>query len=71
MDNASEDRLVAIESAVAHLQHDYEQLHQAFLVLQGELQELRQAVARLDVRVDTLQQEPEDRSPEAERPPHY
>ena len=67
----TEERLVHIESAVAHLQHDYEQLHRVFLELQTELRGLHQLVLRLEHRVDRLQEEPEVRSPEAERPPHY
>jgi SlyX protein len=72
MDNAApEERLVAIESAVAHLQHNYEQLHHTLLAIQADLRGLRQALARLDSCVEKLQQDPEVRSPEAERPPHY
>jgi SlyX protein len=66
-----EERLLNIESAVAHLQHDYEQLHQVSLDLQHELRALHQLVLRIENRVDRLHDDPEVRSPEAERPPHY
>ena len=68
---SNDDHLVPIESAVAHLQHDCEQLHRACVDLQSELRALHQLVLRLEHRVDRLETEPEVRSPEAERPPHY
>uniref|UniRef100_A0A7C2JWC5 SlyX family protein n=1 Tax=Schlesneria paludicola TaxID=360056 RepID=A0A7C2JWC5_9PLAN len=67
----AEDRLVAIETAVAHLQHDVEQLHQVLLALQSEVRTVTLALDKLVARVDRLNEPPEVRSPEAERPPHY
>jgi SlyX protein len=71
MTPSNDDRLMQIESAVAHLQHDYEQLHRVFLELQQELRGLNHLLLRLENRIDSLGDEPEVRSPEAERPPHY
>jgi uncharacterized coiled-coil protein SlyX len=69
MDSAS--RLVAIETAVAHLQHDVEQFHRVLLDVQTELRTLQLAFNKLIARVNRLGEPPEVRDPEAERPPHY
>lgn len=66
-----EPRLQRIESAIAHLQHDYDQLHQVALSLQQELRLVIAALERLQGRLDTLEESPEVRSPREERPPHY
>ncbi len=65
------DRLIAVESALAHLQHDFEQLHGVALELQRELRQLTHRLQRLERRFETLGDEPEALSPEEERPPHY
>ncbi len=65
------DRLVALESALAHLQHDFEQVHHVSLELQRELRQLILRLQRLEQRFETLGESPEVRSPESERPPHY
>lgn len=64
-------RLTEIESTVAHLQHDFDQLHQATLALQTDVRMLQLAIQKLSARLEHLAQEPETRSPEQERPPHY
>lgn len=66
-----EQRLQNLESAVAHLQHDFEQLHQVLLALQGDLRLIGQKLTRFDLRLSQLAEPPEERSPELERPPHY
>lgn len=64
-------RLIAVESALAHMQHDFEQLHTVALELQRELRQLTVRLQRLEQRFETFSSEPEERSPENERPPHY
>lgn len=65
------DRLTAIESTVAHLQHDYDQLHAVALTLQDDVRQLRQVLDKIASQMERLTEEPEVRSPESERPPHY
>ena len=67
----TQDRLIRLELAVAHLQHDFEQLHQVALALQAELRTMSLALSRFDRRLMQLGDIPEERSPELERPPHY
>lgn len=66
-----EQRIEKLESAVAHLQHDFEQLNQVLLALQGDLRIIGQRLTRFDHRLSQLSDLPEERSPEDERPPHY
>ncbi len=65
------DRLTAIESTVAHLQHDFDQLHQVALALQADMRLLQLTLQKLGTRLERMTEEPEVRSPEDERPPHY
>ncbi len=69
--NSPADRLIAVESALAHMQHDFEQLHGVALELQRELRQLTMRLQRLEKRLEVLGEDPEVRSPEMERPPHY
>lgn len=66
----AEDRLIAVESALAHLQHDLEQLHSVVLAQQTEIEKLRTELAGLGGRISRFE---EDDLPDAreERPPHY
>jgi uncharacterized coiled-coil protein SlyX len=67
----SSERLTAIEMSIAHLQHNYDQLHAATLTLQSDLRQVQQTLQKLTGRLDQLVEGPEIRSPEEERPPHY
>ncbi|HET6424821.1 MAG TPA: SlyX family protein [Planctomycetaceae bacterium] len=69
-ENTSE-RVVSLEMALAHLQHDFEQVHHVALELQLELRQLTLRLQRLEQRFDSMGEDPEIRSPESERPPHY
>ena len=71
MTETPEDRLIRLEMAVAHLQHDLDQMHQALVSLNAELAGNRDQLARLDRRLQQLSEPPEIRDPGAERPPHY
>lgn len=69
--DAVNDRLTALELSVAHLQHDFDQLHQTLLAVQEDLRLMTSGIRRLADRVDRIGDETEPRSPEEERPPHY
>lgn len=68
--HSEEDRLVVAESALAHLQHDFEQLHSVVLAQQTEIEKLRRELELLRGRVSRFDEEdlPDERE---ERPPHY
>ena len=68
---ATDDRLIRLETAVAHLQHDLEQMHQALVSLNDELKGHREQMSRIDRRLQQLAEPPEIRDPETEQPPHY
>jgi SlyX protein len=68
---ASDDRLIQLEMAVAHLQHDLEQMHQSLVSMHDELRVYREQVSRFERRLTLLAEPPEVRSPLDERPPHY
>lgn len=65
------DRLLHLETAVAHLQHDFERLHQVALDLQAELRQWTLQLTRLERQLERLETPPESRSAAEERPPHY
>jgi uncharacterized coiled-coil protein SlyX len=66
------DRLVRIESALMHLSHDVEAMHETIISQQREIDGLRRTLERLQ---SILEREvgltPEVRDPAAEKPPHY
>ena len=66
-----DDRIIRLETAVAHLQHDLEQMHQALVSLHAELKGSRDQLGRLERRLQQLGEPPEMRDPGEERPPHY
>lgn len=65
------ERIVAVESVLAHLQHDFERLHEVALAVQQELRQLTLNVTRLESRLEEATTEFEVRSADQERPPHY
>lgn len=65
------ERLLRLETAVAHLQHDFERLHHVALDLQTELRALSLHLQRLEQRLEQAAEPPETRSPADERPPHW
>jgi uncharacterized coiled-coil protein SlyX len=65
------ERLLALETAVAHLQHDFERLHSVALELQVELRQFTRRLERLEHNLERLAEPPETRSPADERPPHW
>ena len=67
----SDDRLVAVEMALAHLQRDVEQLNSVLLEQRRELDALRRVIERVELRVEESAEPAEKRNPIDERPPHY
>ncbi len=66
-----EERLVALELLVTHLEHDLATLNSVLLEQQKEIESLKRLINRLDDRVTRLAEEEEPRDPAEERPPHY
>ncbi len=69
--SADSERLLRLETAVAHLQHDFERLHSVAIELQSELRQLMNRLARSEHQLQRLIDPDEPALPENERPPHY
>ena len=67
----SEERLLKIESALAHLQHDVDQLNASLTEHFRRLQSFETRFTRIEHEIESLSDSPEDRDPTAEKPPHY
>ena len=67
----ADDRLLRLETAVAHLQHDFERIHSVALELQDELRLLTNRLARSELQLQRFVTSDEAPLPENERPPHY
>jgi uncharacterized coiled-coil protein SlyX len=65
------ERWIAVESAVAHVQHENSQLHELVLSLQQELRTVVLRLERLERQLAEQSEPAEVRSPDLERPPHY
>lgn len=70
-DPLPDDRLVAIELLITHLQHDLEQMHSVLLSQQTEIDALKQRIAQFETRMEQMDATPEQRDLNDERPPHY
>lgn len=64
-------RLIDLESTVAHLEHELEQMHTVLLAVQADLKIARDRIVKLEQRLVMASESPEERSPIDERPPHY
>ena len=75
MKNREKDaqRLNKLESTLAYLQNDYDQLNAAVLENTNRLEQLKGLVERLTLRLDAAldQAGAEPRNAEDEKPPHY
>ena len=67
----TEERLVHIESLLAHLQHDVETLTQTLIDHSHRLQAIDERFERAEQRLEMLSQSDESRDPDADKPPHY
>ena len=70
-DSAADDRLMSVESLLAHLQHDFDHLSQVVWRQQTELETLRKELAKLVERQIVGGNTAEVRDPLTEKPPHY
>ena len=70
-DSNADDRLIRLETAVAHLQHDLEQMQQSLVSMHVELKGNREQLTRFENKLQQLAEPSETRDPGDERPPHY
>jgi uncharacterized coiled-coil protein SlyX len=66
-----EDRIIALELLVTHLERELGSLNAVLLEQQKEIESLGRLISRLDDRVTRLAEEEGARDPGEERPPHY
>ena len=66
-----ENRIIALELLVTHLERDLGTLNAVLLEQRKEIEALQRLISRLDDRVTRLAEEDEPRDPPEERPPHY
>lgn len=69
--NSMEDRLIRIETALAHLQHDIESLNASLSGHFRRLQGFEERFVRLEHELTTLGEGQEISDPDSEKPPHY
>ena len=69
--SSSEERFNRIESALAHLQHDIDQLNGSLTEHFRRLQGFEARFTRIEHEIETLGEGPEVRDPGQEKPPHY
>ena len=67
----NEERLTKIETLLAHLQHDVEQIHQSLTHQFERLQKVDQRFKGLERELELMSQPDEERDPAEEKPPHY
>lgn len=65
------DRLVQIESAVAHLQHDVEGLNTALTGYYRKVQKFEERFVHIEHELESMNQGSDERPLEDEKPPHY
>ncbi|HUG20086.1 MAG TPA: SlyX family protein [Planctomycetaceae bacterium] len=65
------ERIVELESQIAHLQHDLDQLGSVVYEQRKLIEQLQGEQHKLAHRLEELQEGAEQRDPESERPPHY
>ena len=66
-----EERIVALENLVTHLERTLDALHSVLLDQRKEIDTLKRIASRLDERIARLDDEDEPRDPAGDRPPHY
>ena len=63
--------IIQLEMAVAHLEHELEQMHSVLLAVQHDLKTTRDQMSKLERRLVLVTEVDEQREPIDERPPHY
>lgn len=67
----SEDRLIEIESKLAHQEQLLSELNEALTAQQAQLMQLQELSTSLVERVRAIGESAPDGAPSDERPPHY
>ncbi|MCH2200343.1 MAG: SlyX family protein [Fuerstiella sp.] len=67
----TEDRQVRMETLLAHLQQDIEQINVSLTLHLERMQKTDLRIARIERELELIQQPTERRDPFQERPPHY
>ncbi len=67
----TEERLIRIESALAHLQHDIEQLNASLTNHYGRMVVFEERFSRIEHEIESLNDDNGDRTLQDEKPPHY
>ncbi|GAB5439900.1 MAG: hypothetical protein Fues2KO_02490 [Fuerstiella sp.] len=70
-DEQLQDRLTRIEAAIAHLQHDVDELNQSLTRHYQRLQSFDARFQRIEHEIETMAEGPEERDLDSEKPPHY
>ncbi|MFK7821889.1 MAG: SlyX family protein [Planctomycetaceae bacterium] len=70
MDQTNDQRITNLETAIMHLQHDFEGLSDSLIHQQKTIDELKKTIEKLSATIQSLDTE-EERDPKEERPPHY
>ena len=65
------DQQIRMESLLAHLQQDIEQINKSLTYQMQRLQEMDQRFTRIERELELLSQPAENRDPQQEKPPHY
>lgn len=65
------ERMMNLEMAVSHLEHNIDQMHSVLLSVQEEIKAIRDQMAKMERRITSAAETPEQRDPLEERPPHY
>ncbi|MBL8819082.1 MAG: SlyX family protein [Planctomyces sp.] len=65
------ERLIRIETSLAHLQHDVDGLNASLTLQYRRLSEMDERFARIEHDLQQAQEPTSPRDPSDERPPHY
>ena len=65
------DQQIRMESLLAHLQQDIEQINKSLTYQLQRLQEMDQRFTRIERELELLSQPAENCDPQQEKPPHY
>jgi len=69
--DAQAAKIVSLESAVAHLQHEFEQLNGVVIEQVRVLERLKDSIVALESRLESPGEDNEPFDPHLDRPPHY
>jgi SlyX protein len=67
----SDERLIDIETRIAHQDHALNELNEVVTAQQARLMQLERLCASLAERIADMSESARSGSPEDERPPHY